>query len=77
MKSMLRKKYNPQQDCGKMLYRYEYFVFKINHIIMFYSGNRIKKMVKQRTKLIICLKDANMSSCENVRYKINSTGQVH
>ena len=41
MKAMLRKKYNPQQECGKMLYRYEYFVFKINHVIMFCSENRI------------------------------------
>ena len=42
MKAVLRKKYNSQQqDCGKMVYRYEYFVFKINHVIMFCSVNRI------------------------------------
>jgi TnpA family transposase len=56
MKSMLRKKYNPQQDCWKMLYRYEYFVFKINHVIMFYLGNRIINSGKAENRADYMLK---------------------
>ena len=47
-----------------MLYRYEYFVFKINHVIMFYSGNCIINSGKAENRA-----DYMLKGCKHVELR--------